>query len=55
MSSSAEMRILSNSKLETQVKSGKFHKTKTLQSKRKTASFNTFEEKEAFVKKKKLH
>ena len=33
------------------MKPGKFHKTKKLRSKRKTASFNTFEEKEAFVKK----
>ena len=51
MSSFTDRQIHPNSKLETQLKPGKFHKTKTLRSKRKTASFNTFEEKEAFVKK----
>ena len=51
MSSSINRRIHSNSKLELQVKSGKFHKNKKLQSKRKTTSFNTFEEKEEFIKK----
>ena len=51
MSSFTDRQIHPNSKLETQLKPGKFHKTKKLRSKRKTASFNTFEEKEAFVKK----
>ena len=32
------------------MKPRKIHKTKKLQSKRKAASFNTFEEKEVFVK-----
>ena len=32
------------------MKPRKIHKTKKLQSKRKAASFNTFEEKEGFVK-----
>ena len=50
MSSSSDKQIYPNSKLQRQVKPRKFHKTKKLQSKRKTASFNTFEEKEAFVK-----
>ena len=51
MSSSADRQINPNSKLETQVKLGKFHKTKKFLSKRKTLSFNTFEQKEAFLKK----
>ena len=50
MSSSSDKQIYPNSKLQTQVKPRKFHETNKLQSKRKTPSFNTFEEKEAFVK-----
>ena len=48
MSSFTDRQIHPNSKLETQLKPEKFYKTKKLRSKRKTASFNTFEEKEAF-------
>ena len=50
MSSFTDRHIYPNSELETKLKSGKFHKAKNLRSKRKTALFNTFEEKEAFVK-----
>ena len=49
VSSSTDRQIHPNSKLETQMKPAKFNKTKKLQSKRKTVSFNTFEEKEEFV------
>ena len=51
MSSFTDRHIYPNSKLETKLKPGKFHKAKKLLSKRKTALFNAFEEKEAFVKK----
>ena len=50
MSSSTDRQIHPNSKLETQLNPGKFHKTKNLQSERKTAQFNTFKEKEKFTK-----
>ena len=50
MSSSSDKQIYPNNKLWIQVKPTKFHKTKKLQSKRKAASFSTFEEKEAFIK-----
>ena len=50
MSSSSDKQIYPNSKLQTQVEPRKFHETNKLQSKRKAPSFNTFEEKEAFVK-----
>ena len=51
MSSSNDKQIHPNSELETQVKLGKFYKTKKLQIQRKTASSTTFEEKEEFIKK----
>ena len=51
MSSFIDRQIHQNSKLESQLKPGKCYKTKKLRSKRKTASFNTFEEKETFAEK----
>ena len=44
MSSSSDKQIYPNSKLETQLKPRKFHKTNKLHSKRKEASFNAFKE-----------